>query len=154
MKPPTQISSEDPSLLGERPLDHPEGPLVIHQVDDIFPVDIKCVWVKNRNPKWNPGKWKQGQKPPVPWWLYLDPYLNVEQIEEPAECLSPQSGWFGLGAFNTPPAPRVLPGTTIGNPDFVLRAFAWCPLHLYTTMTCLEAPANCRELCSRHLLDV
>ena len=24
------------------------------------------VWVKNRYPKWNPGKWKQGLKPAVP----------------------------------------------------------------------------------------
>ena len=29
------------------------------------------VWVKNRYPKWNPGKWKHGLKPAVPWGLIL-----------------------------------------------------------------------------------
>ena len=27
------------------------------------------VWVKNRYPNWNPGKWKQRLKPVVPWWI-------------------------------------------------------------------------------------
>ena len=31
-------------------------------------------WVKNQYPKWNPGKWKHGLKPVVPWWFYFDPY--------------------------------------------------------------------------------
>ena len=31
-------------------------------------------WVKNWYPKWNPGKWNQGLKPAVPWWLNFDPY--------------------------------------------------------------------------------
>ena len=32
-----------------------------------------CVWlgVKNRGPKWNPGKWKNGVKPAVVWWCNL-----------------------------------------------------------------------------------
>ena len=25
-------------------------------------------------PKWNPGKWKHGLKPAVPWWFHFDPY--------------------------------------------------------------------------------
>ena len=31
------------------------------------------LWVK-RYPNWNPGKWKHGLKPAVPWWLNFDPY--------------------------------------------------------------------------------
>ena len=30
------------------------------------------VWVKNRYPKWNPGKWKHGLKPEVLCWFYVD----------------------------------------------------------------------------------
>ena len=30
------------------------------------------LWVKTRNPKWNPGKWTRGLKPAVPWWLNFD----------------------------------------------------------------------------------
>ena len=36
------------------------------------------LWVKNRYPKWNPGKRNQGLKP-VPWWLNFDPYPHVPQ---------------------------------------------------------------------------
>ena len=32
--------------------------------------------VKNRYPKWNPGKWKHGLEPAVPWWFYFDPQPN------------------------------------------------------------------------------
>ena len=32
------------------------------------------LWVKNRYPKWNPGKWKHGLEPAVPWWFIFDPY--------------------------------------------------------------------------------
>ena len=28
------------------------------------------LWVENRYPKWNPGKWKHGAKPAVPWWFH------------------------------------------------------------------------------------
>ena len=39
---------------------------------------VLCVWVTNRvTPKWNPGKWKHGLKPAVPWWFYLDPYPHA-----------------------------------------------------------------------------
>ena len=34
-------------------------------------------WAKNRYPTWNPGKWKHGLKPAVPWWSWwfnFDPY--------------------------------------------------------------------------------
>ena len=33
-------------------------------------------WVKKRYPKWNPGKWKHGLKPAVPWCLNFDPCSN------------------------------------------------------------------------------
>ena len=29
------------------------------------------LWVKNRYPKWNPGKWTHGLKPAVPWCFFL-----------------------------------------------------------------------------------
>ena len=32
------------------------------------------VWVKNRYPEWNPGKWKQRLQPVVSWWSNFDPY--------------------------------------------------------------------------------
>ena len=31
------------------------------------------LWVKNKHPKWNPGKWKHGLQPAV-FWLNFDPY--------------------------------------------------------------------------------
>ena len=31
-------------------------------------------WVKNWYPNWKPGKWSQGLKPAVFWWLNFDPY--------------------------------------------------------------------------------
>ena len=34
-------------------------------------LDRMWLWVKNRCPKWNPGKWKHGLKPAVPWCLSL-----------------------------------------------------------------------------------
>ena len=33
-----------------------------------------CCGSKIGTPKWNPGKWKHGPKPAVPWWLNFDPY--------------------------------------------------------------------------------
>ena len=36
----------------------------------------KWLWVKNMYPKWNPGKWKLGPKPAVPWWFNFDPHPN------------------------------------------------------------------------------
>ena len=35
------------------------------------------MWVKNRYTKWDPGKWKHGRKPAVPWWFDFDPYRMV-----------------------------------------------------------------------------
>ena len=32
------------------------------------------LWIKTRCPKWNPGKWKHGPKPAVPWLFGFDPY--------------------------------------------------------------------------------
>ena len=31
------------------------------------------LWVKDWYLKWNPGTWKQGLKPGVPWWFNFDP---------------------------------------------------------------------------------
>ena len=47
----------------------------------IFPEEFnrktsKWMWVKLRNHKWNPDKWKEGLKPAVPWWFKFDPYPN------------------------------------------------------------------------------
>ena len=36
------------------------------------------LWVKNRYPKWNPGKWKHGLKAAVPWWFNFDPYPHPQ----------------------------------------------------------------------------
>ena len=35
---------------------------------------LSWLWVKNRYPKWNLGKWKHGLKPAVRWWFKFDPY--------------------------------------------------------------------------------
>ena len=37
---------------------------------------LKWLWVKNMYSKWNPGKWKHGLKPVVPWWFNFDSYPN------------------------------------------------------------------------------
>ena len=37
-------------------------------------------WVKNRYPKWNPGKWKEGLKPAVPRRLHFEPYPFEEML--------------------------------------------------------------------------
>ena len=39
-------------------------------------VDIR-LWVNNRYPKWNPGKWRHGRKLVFPWWHNFDPYPYV-----------------------------------------------------------------------------
>ena len=49
------------------------------------------MWVKNRYPKWNPCKWKQGLKPAVPWTFNFDPY----PYEQLLSVASPRNttGW-------------------------------------------------------------
>ena len=32
------------------------------------------LWVKDRYPTWNPGKWNQRLKPAVPWWTNFNPH--------------------------------------------------------------------------------
>ena len=44
-----------------------------------FPVSI-WLWVKNRYPKWNPGKSNQGLKPVVPWWFIFHSYPHVSRF--------------------------------------------------------------------------
>ena len=39
--------------------------------------------VKNRYPKWHPGKWKQSLKPVVPWWFHFDPYSDPGRNPHP-----------------------------------------------------------------------
>ena len=55
--PPTPVTSERFSAKDREP-----GPNTI------------WLWVKNRYPKWNPGKCKYGRKPAGPWWLNFDPH--------------------------------------------------------------------------------
>ena len=45
--------------------------------------------IKNRYPKWNPGKWKHGLKPGLPWWFNFDPYPYLLQAtsEQRRLCL-------------------------------------------------------------------
>ena len=53
-------------------------------------------WVLNGSgsqkicPKWNPGKWKHGLKPAIPWWFHFDPTQMVLR-----------SHFGGLGEFTT-----------------------------------------------------
>ena len=44
---------------------------------------VRRPWVKNMYPKWNPGKWKLGLQPAVPWSFNFDPHpdLAVHQRE-------------------------------------------------------------------------
>ena len=64
----------------------------------------KWLWVKNRYPKWNPGKWKHGPKLAVPWWLNFDPYPNqVKQEALPIVRLHPK------GPLPSPPASTETP---------------------------------------------
>ena len=57
----------------------------------------KWQWVKNRNPKWNPGKGKHGLKPAVPWWLNFDPYPSQKKSKVPPRQL-------GAPVYRTLPA--------------------------------------------------
>ena len=41
------------------------------------------LWVKNRYPKWNPGKWEHGPKPEAPWFNF-DPYpCRIRFLDSP-----------------------------------------------------------------------
>ena len=42
----------------------------------------KWLRVKNRYPKWSPGKWQHGPKPVVPWWFNFDPYPHGERVNQ------------------------------------------------------------------------
>ena len=52
----------------------------------ILSADRKKSWlrVKNGYPKWNPGKWKHGLKPAVPWWFNFDPHPAATIRHHPA----------------------------------------------------------------------
>ena len=72
------------NTLPGAPSAHLFGPTKLHEKNHSAPLcrlvsltNPKCLWVKNRHPKWNPGKWKQGLKPAVPWWFRFDPYPNT-----------------------------------------------------------------------------
>ena len=60
------------------------------------------LWAKNRYPKWNPGKWKHGLKPAVPWWFNFDPYPYVECKYLPLDHMgnSLLSEWSGQTKTN------------------------------------------------------
>ena len=50
-----------------------------------FLIFLSWLRVKNTCPKWNPGKWKHGQKPAVPWWFSFDPYpVDQTRPKEPS----------------------------------------------------------------------
>ena len=50
---------------------------------------LKWLWVKNRvTPKWNPSKWKHGQKLVVFWQFNFDPYPN-ESLQGGSGYLDP-----------------------------------------------------------------
>ena len=50
-----------------------------HKSADCFGAFEKatCLWVKNRYPKWNPGKWKRRLTSAVLLWFNFDPYPHV-----------------------------------------------------------------------------
>ena len=68
--------------------------------------ELTWLWVKNRYPKWNPGKWNQGLNPAVPWclsaqqtwstrvgssklpvwWLSAKPPLPESKLETASTC--------------------------------------------------------------------
>ena len=48
----------------EWPVSDLESTLEIRQ--DVQPLQLTWLWVKNRYPKWDPGKWKSRLKPAVP----------------------------------------------------------------------------------------
>ena len=54
------------------------------------------LWVKNMvTPKWNPGKWKQGLKPAVAWWLILThTHVVREQRLRNARLAKGQEGYI------------------------------------------------------------
>ena len=53
------------------------------------------LWVKNRYPKWNFGKWKHGLKSAVPWWFNIDPQPYVQTSPSALDCY-----WVGSLDFN------------------------------------------------------
>ena len=56
------------------------------------------LWVKNRaTSKWNPGKWKHGVKPAVPWWFHFDPYPYPGRFSEPFQRL--EEPFLGTGCL-------------------------------------------------------
>ena len=61
---------------------------------------FKWLWVKNRCPKWNPGKWKHERKPAVPWWFNFDPFPNNNGAVRRFTTI------FVASAIRDPPPPR------------------------------------------------
>ena len=50
------------------------------------------LWIKNRYPKWHPGKWKQRLKFVVPWWFNFDPYPCRQYLGcSSGGCLKPST---------------------------------------------------------------
>ena len=70
------LSGYDPVLPCDSPyptrgprMDATPGPLVFLALS----ARSSWLWVKNRYPKWNLGKWKHGLKSADPWWCNIDP---------------------------------------------------------------------------------
>ena len=51
------------------------------------------LWVKNRYPTWNPGKWTHPLKPVISWWLNFDPYPCEKWL---LGCLIQMTGFLRL----------------------------------------------------------
>ena len=76
-----QIAFQDHSTAKAKDSPHPAAMIqLIFKVTHIYTCKyLHCcnwLWVKNRYPKWNPGKLKQRLKPAVPSWVNFDPYPN------------------------------------------------------------------------------
>ena len=69
---------------------------------------FRWLWVKNRYPKWNPGKWQNGPKP-VPWWFNFDPYPDDSSLVISIPCprrSGPSSALWAHGHKRLPPPPQ------------------------------------------------
>ena len=68
-----QFDTQSPSALGDRA---PWRPSLLSNMrrrrPEMRPFSAGC-GSKNWFPKWNPGTWKHGLEPVVPWWFNFDP---------------------------------------------------------------------------------
>ena len=72
------------------------------------------LWVRNRYPKWKPGKWERGLKPAVPWWFSFDPCPPFDLLLAPQgvtwRTLHPADVWSSPRSVSAAlPGPGPLP---------------------------------------------